>query len=334
MKGKRGFWKKLNQPAHWIAMLVHIFTLTLCPLAIFSIVFDFGHGVYAGIGYAICGLLLLYSVSIIGGQIVRKWTKVADKYAFTRHIQKSYAFRSLFFTACNFVFNIGYTIFLCIMALQLDSAWYGALAVYYILLTITRGGMLVQNSRDEHRYKHNPEALHKAKLGTYMYTGIMILFLTAAFAVSVVQVVVDGAGMQVPPWAIYAFVAFTVCRLFMAVWNFVKSSKYKDLATRSARYINMTTALVSLLSLQTALLSLLETDVLSSVLNAVTGSLVCLGELAIGVYIIVYSGVKNRKLKKKALLLKMERESADGYNRADYLEEYNGTGIENAGERV
>ena len=324
--GKKGrsFWKKLNHPSHWIALCIYLLTITLCPLAVFSIIFEHGDSIYATIGYVICGILLLYSLTNAGIAIYRKITNVADRYEFTRNLHKSYAFRSLFFTACNFVFNIGYTLFLCVMALRLDSAWYGALAVYYILLTVTRGGMLIQTNVDEHKFKDNPIALHKAKVGTYLYTGIMILFLTAAFAVSVVQVVLEGAGVRVPAWAIYAFVAFTGVRLFMAIWNFVKSSKYKDLTTRSARYINMTTALVSLLSLQTALLSLIKTNLVPTLMNAITGGLVCLAELSLGVYMIVHSGVKYRKMRKKERLLKMQAQADSGYNRDGYADEYRG----------
>jgi hypothetical protein len=323
-KKSLSFWKKLNHPSHWFALCIYLLTITLCPLAVLSIVFEHGDSIYATIGYVICGVLLLYSLTSAGIAIYRKITKVADRYEFTRHLHKSYAFRSMFFTACSFVFNIGFTLFLCVMALRLDSAWYGALAVYYILLTLTRGGMLIQTNIDEHKFKENPTALHKAKVGTYLYTGIMILFLTAAFAVSVVQVVMEGAGVRVPAWAIYAFAAFTVVRLFMAIWNFVKSSSYKDLTTRSARYINMTTALVSLLSLQTALLSLIKTNLVPAVINAATGGLVCLAELALGVYMIVHSGVKYRKLKRKERLLKMQAQADSGYNRDGYADEYQG----------
>ena len=324
---RQPFWKKLNHPAQWIALLIYFLTITLCPLAILSIVFGHGDSIYATIGYVICGILLLYSLTSAALAIYRKITKVADRYAFTRHFYKSYAFRSLVFTGCSFVFNIGYTMFLCVMALRLESAWFGALAVYYILLTITRGGMLIQTSVDEYKFRDNPTALHKAKVGTYLYTGIMILFLTAAFAVSVVEVTLEGAGVRVPAWAIYSFAAFTAVRLFMGVWNFIKSSNYKDLTTRSAQYINMTTALVSLLPLQTALLSLIKTDLVPAMINATTGGLVCLVELALGVYMIVHSGVKYRKIKRKEKLLRMQAQADSGYNRDGYADEYKGTEV-------
>ena len=148
--------------------------------------------------------------------------------------------------------------------------------------------------------------------------------MTAAFAVSVVQVVLEGAGVRVPAWAIYVFAAFTAVRLFMAIWNFVKSSSYKDLTTRSTQYINMTTALVSLLPLQTALLSLIKTNLVPALINAFTGGFVCLIELAIGVYMIVHSGVKYTKIRRKERLLKMQAQADSGYNRDGYADEYRG----------
>lgn len=329
----RSIWRKLNTPAGWIAVFVYVFTLTLCPLAIVSIFKNYGHNIYASIGYFICGLLFVYTVYMLGYAIVelyrhlRRTAKRKKKRIFTEphhvheHQHRISEFRSILFASISLFFNIGYTLFCCIMAIQLKSSWHGSLAIYYILLTLTRGGMLIQTSKDEERFEHDKIALHNAKLGTYSYSGTMMIALSLAFSVSVVQVVVGGAGFRAPVWSIYVFAAFAVCRLFVAIVNFIKSSRHDDLAARSAKYINLTTALVSLLSLQTAVLTLFPSVLKQALINGITGGLVFLLELLLGIYMVVFAIIKHKRMKKREVLM-AEQEELRGYNRDGYQDEY------------
>lgn len=328
------FWKKLNNPANWIVFFVYLFTLTLCPLAVISMVkdSDLGYSIYAVIGYVICGMLLVYTICmiVIGCVGVRKGLKnVKDKPRFTRQLRNDFfhnaEFRSLVFTGCSLLFNVGYTLFLCVMAIRLLSSWYGSLAIYYILLTLTRGGMLIQTAKDAETHKDDLYALHLANVGTYMYCGVMMIALAAAFSVSVVQVVAVGAGYRVPIWGIWTFAGFAICRLGVAIFNFVKASKYDDLAARSAKYINLTTALVSLLSLQTAFMTVFSSSLNQSIVNGLMGAVVFFVILTLGIYMVAHAGKKYKKLKEWR---KKTSENADwsGYNRDGYREEYDDRG--------
>ena len=332
-KGKKtgSFWKKLNNPANWIAFFVYLFTLTLCPLAVVSMVVDvdFGYNVYAAIGYFICGLLLIYTAYMIAlgcVELCKGLKNVKNKPQLRKRLRDNFfhnvEFRSLVFTGCALLFNVGFTLLLCIMAIKLQSSWYGSLAIYYILLTLTRGGMLIQTAKDAETHKDDLYALHLANVGTYMYCGVMMIALAAAFSVSVVQVVVVGAGYRVPVWGIWTFAAFAICRLGLSIFNFVKASKYDDLAARSAKYIDSTTALVSLLSLQTAFLTVFSSSLNQRILNACMGAFVFFAVLALGIYMVAHAGRKYKKL--KALKENGALESMDwsGYNRDGYKDEY------------
>lgn len=319
---------------NWIVFFVYLFTLTLCPLAVISMIkdTDLGYSVYAVIGYVICGMLLIYTVCmiVIGSVEVRKGLKaVKDKPRFTRQLRNDFfhnaEFRSLVFTGCSLLFNVGYTLFLCVMAIRLQSSWYGSLAIYYILLTLTRGGMLIQTAKDAETHKDDLYALRLANVGTYMYCGVMMIALATAFSVSVVQVVAVGAGYRVPIWGIWTFAGFAICRLAVSIVNFVKASKYDDLAARSAKYINLTTALVSLLSLQTAFMTVFSSSLNQSIVNGLMGAVVFVVILALGIYMVAHAGKKYKKLKEWR-----EKASGDvdwsGYNRDGYKEEYDDKG--------
>lgn len=322
---RRRFWEKFNNPPNWVALLMYATTLIVCPLALAAFIMDYGHSVFAIVAYCICALIFLYTMIVAVNAVIRlrrKLLTVADKYEFTRRLHKSYAFRTIVLGACALLFNVGFTVFLCVMAVRTRSAWYGALALYNVLLVATWGGLLLQNRKDEKRYKYDPTKLQREKVGTYRYCGIMIIALTVALTASVVQMVVDGAGFRLPHWAIYPFAAFALYRVAKAAYNVVKSTKYDDLVVRAARNIGLATALVSVLTLQTAIFAAFPPSFDPSWLNAVAGIVVCCALIALGTFMIVFSG----KVKKRLTVWETEKmqadEAAKGYNRDGYGEEY------------
>lgn len=321
----KAFLQKLNNPPNWIAILAYATTLIVCPLAVAMIAMDYGHNVYAIIAYVLCGLIFIYTTYVTVISLRKLYVKlgaVANKFSFTRNLYKNYEVQSIFFGACSFIFNVGYTVFLAVMAIRSDSTWYGALAVFHVLLAIARGGMLVQNSKDERRYKGDILALQKAKVGTYRYCGIMMLALTVALAVSVVQMAVDGAGLHIPTWAVYPFAAFALWRVVMAVIHFVKATKRDDLVVRAVRYINVVAALFSVLTLQTAVMAVLPLSFDPKVINTVTGVIVCVVSVALGAYMIAFASYIRERLSEQEHRAANECDRMGGYNRDGYAEEY------------
>ncbi len=306
------FLEKLHNPPNWIAVLAVATTLIICPLIVLAIVFDYGHGVAATIGLIICALLCIYTLTVTVSSIVRsrkKLIKVADRYAFTRKLYKSYEFRTLFFGIFAFLMNVGYTVFLIVTAIVYDSAWYGTIGVYYILLVVARGGVLFQNRKDEKSYKDEPKRLQIAKVGTYRYCGIMMLVLAVSLAFSVLELLVESASYRFSYWPIYVFAIVAAYKVFNASIHLVHASKSDDLAVRSVRYINLAATLMSVLLLQTAIVAAYPPRAITiAFVNGITGAIVCLITLAIGLYTVLHSV----KVKKRLLAKKEETESDNG----------------------
>ncbi|MBQ9714150.1 MAG: hypothetical protein IJV83_02390 [Clostridia bacterium] len=322
------FFKQLNNPPSWVATLTFATALIACPLALATIVMDYGHNVYAIVAYVFCAIILLYTFYVLVQTIRRLHKKVgtvADKFKFTRNLYKSYAFRSIVFATCSSLFNVGYTVFLAVMAIRLRSAWYGALALYHILLVFTLGGVLLRNAADEHKYKDNFTALQRAKVGVYRYCGYMLLIQAVALAISVLEMVVGGTGFRVPKGSLFFFVAFACWRIVASIVHFVRSTKY-DLAVRAVRYLNLVTAFVSALTLYTAFFAAfpLNRDVDMAFVNAVAGGCVCAVIVALGGFMIFYSEKVRRKMQAQEQYVKGTL-CAGGYNRDGYREEYGET---------
>ena len=174
----------------------------------------------------------------------------------------------------------------------------------------------------EEKYKNDYWKLQREKAGSYRYCGIMIVVLTSALSVSVVERVLEDVRTHVPQGLFYGFMAFALIRIILAVYNFHKARKYDDLIVRAVRSINMTTALVSILTLQTAFFDAYFPHVNLRLLNAIIGTIICLCVVGLGIYMIVYSQSAKKRIEKNcAPTLKTENYDI-GYNREDYKEEY------------
>lgn len=322
------FLQKLNNPPNWVGLIAGAFALITLPLSVLVLTIDQAHKVQAIVACVISAIIFLYAVLVMVNFVIklrRKVLKVADRYEFTRNLHVSYEFRTIFFGACAFLCNLGYTVFLAVMAFMYDSVWYGALAVYYIVLATSRGGALIQNARDEKKYRYDYHSLQKAKAGTYRYCGIMMLALAAALVVSVIELVVNGTGPRTAGEFIYVFAAVAVYKVVNAIVHFVRSTKRDDLVVRAVRYINLAVTLVSLLTLQTVILSAYPTKTDPALFNAITGFAVCFITLALGGFMILYS----IRAKKRVFVQETDIAEAvlldenDGYNRDGYKDEYN-----------
>ncbi len=333
MKGRKRrdevvrFLKKLHTPPNWAAVIVIGTTLIVCPLLIVAMVMDYGHALFAVVATVLCAALILYSAIVTVQYLVRLHRKIlraADKYTFTRNLRKNYEFRTLFFGIVAFLCNMGYTMFLIITALVYRSVWYGVIGICYVLLCVSRGGVLVQNNKDERRCKGDYQALQKAKVGTYRYCGVMMLVLSLALTLAVVELVMDGSGFRMRGWLIYVFAIVAAYKVVHACIHFIHSTKRDDLAVRSVRYINLTVTLISVLCLQTSILaaSPLQGGAVAAI-NTVTGSLVCIITLALGVYMVSFSVQEKQRLLAQEFTFARAAEHIDpvGYNRDGYVDE-------------
>ncbi len=316
----------MRNPPNWIAIMSFIASFVLFPLAIVTSILDDWLNLYAILACAFCVVPCLYTIFIIVVFFVRMFRKLlreADKYTFTRNLHKSYEFRSMFFAVCTFVSNVGYTAFMSSMALVSRSLWFGALAAYYILLTSARGGVLLQNIRDEQRYKDDYFALQRAKAGTYRYCGIVMIALTLAMAISVVHTMIVGVSeSKLPVLAVYIFAGYAAYRVLASIISFVKATTKDDLAVRAVKYINLAAALVSVFTLQTAIFNAFFSDFDPIVFNAISGFSVCLVMLILGVYIISFSSIVRKNIKARMARLEAEKQEEALYNRDGYDEEY------------
>lgn len=304
MKGKK-IVDALKRPPVWLTVIIYLLTLIFIALAlIFTFVELEGVGwqILAYACYALAAVSLAYAVYtsvICASKIKKSFKRVINKYEFTRNLSQNYGARTVVFTTVSFLISVAYGAYNFTLSALERSVWYGVLAAYYILLACMRGGVI-----SHHRKKHNKEKRGIAveneyvkQVKRYRNCGVMLILMTFALSIAVLQMVLINRSFTHSGLMIYVSATYTVYKVTMAIINIVKAKKQSDMTVQALRNINMADAFVSILTLQTSMLVAFNQDgggLSPSAFNGATGAVVCAAIFALGIFMIVKA---NKKLK-------------------------------------
>lgn len=191
------------------------------------------------------------------------------------------------------VMNLLYAALNLYSGVRYQSAWFVALAFYYILLSVMRGILVGQ--------------VHKTPMGenipselrSYRICGIVLLFMNQALAGIVVCIVNQNRGFTYSGLLIYAMAVYTFYITIAAIINVIKFRKRGSPILSAAKVISLTAALVSMLSLETAMLAQFGADQpqFRRIMTGASGGAVCVFVLGMAVYMIVRSSKQIKKLR-------------------------------------
>jgi len=198
--------------------------------------------------------------------------------------------RTLSFAAVTFFINIAYSAVNAIAALLFSSARYLTLAVYYLLLTFMRGGVLIYHKKGRHKLADSRrEAVRKLCI-----TGVVIITLSVPVSIVVSFMGEGGAGYDSGGWIIYAVAAFTFTKLTLAILSAVRAKRSSDITVGALSSVGLADSAVSVLSLQAALLDTFGGEDSPLAFNAITGAAVTAFIIVLGISAIL----KSKSLKK------------------------------------
>ena len=197
-----------------------------------------------------------------------------------KEFRKRYAengkFRAVVCSSCSFAVNAGYALFNGVLAALYASAWLGAVASYYLALSLVRSYVLLRGARGEGELR---------QWRVLRACGFALILLTLVLGAAVAQMVTAGGGFRHPGLAIYAAATYTACKTTVAVVNFVKARAQRDPLLLAIRNINLSDALVSVLALQTAMLAEFDDGSLDpAVMNGATGIAVLAAIVLLGAF--------------------------------------------------
>lgn len=186
--------------------------------------------------------------------------------------------------------NLGYAVFKLFTGVYYRSVWFGAVAVYYMVLCLIRYVLIREDRHSTQISTEEERRLHDWK--SYRNCGWLLLILNAAVTGMVVQMIWQNKSYSYPGFVIYASAAYTFYRLTMAIIRTVQTRHGSNPVFSAAKAMDLCAALMAIFALQTAMFSSFGMEMTAEsrgLMNLLTGSAVSLAILCIAVYMIVRS---------------------------------------------
>ncbi len=218
---------------------------------------------------------------------------ICEKHEWSRKFLNDYGFRTFIMFVVSTAINIAYAVYNGVYGIIFLSVWYGSLSLYYISLSLLRGGMVIRTVR----LKKGGDDSEQKKLRAYRLTGIFLILLPLALSAAIIQMALEGKAFRHAGLLIFVAAVYTFTKITMSVINLVKTRKTGDYILCAMRNIGLADSLVSVLALQTAMLAAFSDGGNHGWANGATGGAVCAITIAIGLYMLINSSVKLRKAK-------------------------------------
>lgn len=298
-------WEKILKPPTCVKAIVVVCAVLFIGGAMAVLIVGYeGNLALEILAYTLFGLSALslaYSVYFIVGWLPllkNKIIEVINSKKFTRTLREDYGFRTVIFAIGSFCLSIAFGFFNGYMGIAYASIFNGALATYYIVLALVRGGVLIHHGKGAKKDDTYHEKDDERRAKVYRNVGILILVLSIALSAIIAQMIFDDRHFSYPGWTVFAFAAYAFFKITMSIINLFKARKHDDMTVKAIRNVNLSDAMVSILALQTALLHTFGTDGIDiSLYNTLTGCVVSAGTYAIGIIMIVLGVKAIKKIK-------------------------------------
>ncbi len=286
MKDEKNIRKKWLFPPIWVIVLL----VPICAAALITVFVKgweetpVAYAVYVASTYTLTVLVIFLSVTL--PTCHRKLRARIDSHPFGHRYMTDAAFRVRVSLYLSLGINVAYSVFKLLMGWVYSSFWWGAVAIYYILLALIRFILLRYMRADE-----NSRRGLVAEFRRYRLCGILLLAVNLSLTGIVFMMVWRNKAYSYPGFLIFAVAAYTFYTVTISIVDIVKYRKYQSPVLSASKAIRLTAALVSLLSLETAMLAQFgEEPQFTVLMTALTGAGVCVAVLAISVYMIVRAG--------------------------------------------
>lgn len=188
-------------------------------------------------------------------------------------------------------FNAVYALFQLCLGLWHRSAWFYAIAGYYLLLALMRLTLV------RHTRHHAAGEDNSAEWRKYRLCGWLLLVMNLALAIFTLYFVFRIRVFLHHEITTIAMAAYTFTALTLAIVNAVRYRKYGSPAYSAAKAISLASATVSMLALENALLTTFgegENELFRQIMLGASGAAVILVVQGIALYMIVNAGKKLR----------------------------------------
>ena len=182
----------------------------------------------------------------------------------------------------SLTFHIVYAAYHFVFGIATASWWLFTVGVYYAVLSIMRFVVI--------RTKKNEQRLAKI-------VGVMLMALALPLVGTVILSVVRDRGHKLHMIIMIAMAAYAFTRITLAIINLAKARKSPSTKLITLRNISFASACVSIFALQRSMLVSFEgmTEAEIRIMNAATGSAVCILVVLLGLSLLIFQRYKKPK---------------------------------------
>lgn len=277
-------WVKRLLFPHWVIKLLLV--IVVVPLLIYSLGFGHSQSIVAYVSYGLSAYTL--TVVAIKTPVLIRWIRGglhSNQYS-NRYLSDP-VLRAKISLYGSTGFNLLYALFYMGTGIFYRSAWMGAIAVYYIVLSLIRVG-LVRRDRQCRLLKDETEKL-RHELKSSLFCGWSLFLLNIAVVAMAVHMIWQNKYYAYPGFVIYAQAAYTFYHLTKAIINLIKYRKMGRPIIMASKVMSLACATMSIFALQTAMLMQFGDGNMDMVrlANILTGTAVCFIEFAMAVIMVV-----------------------------------------------
>lgn len=241
----------------------------------------------------------VYSFAALAINVHRMAAKIkafVHKNKFGNRYMTDIAYRAKVSLYTSLFLNLTYALFKMLAGIHYASFWFGADAIFYIILSIARF-LLLRYVRKDAQGLSSEEQDTVAEFKKYRICGVLIFILNAAYIPVVYQIVNHGMGYSYPGFFIYVVATYTFYCMTISIINVIRYRKYNSPVLSAQKAISLAKALVAMFALQTAMFASFNEDMaLERIMNLIFGSCVCLAIFCLAVFMVARA---NTRLKNK-----------------------------------
>ena len=289
-------WRKIIKPSPLFLSIFFIFFAMLIAGTLTLVILVPGQSLWHYVLYGFAGITtayFVYTMVLLVPKIKNKIIALLNKNKFTRRLLSNFGYRAIIVGIVTFIFTALYVIFQGVLSIMSLSAWYGALTVYYLVLGIMRGNILLEKKKTLSKPKQEILTNQTKVFGS---CGILLIVLTLAFSGVIVLTYKSNNHFEYAGLMIYVVATYTFLKLTISIVNLFKAKKTDDLYVKSLKNISFADALISIVALQVAMFQEFAPEINGSLANALTGGGVSLVIIAIGIYMIVVAHNRRKKI--------------------------------------
>lgn len=212
-------------------------------------------------------------------KIKKKVISKIEKNSVAKSVLHNGRYRIVLTTFTVLVINIGYALYNGVLGIIYGSLWFLTMFAYYAILSAMRFGTVLCERRN------NKTEERKSEMFVMKFAGIMLIILSFVLAGSVYYSTVFEVAKKNGKIVMITIATYTFYKITVAIINMVKVKKHNSPLLTTIRNISCADAAVSVLSLQRSMLISFEGKSNSEIglMNVITGAVVCLFVLTLGV---------------------------------------------------